>query len=64
MNEPHCLSHSPVILQGKLHTLLDLRGNILTFIRISDGKLHDVSPFIWPDTYLPFIEEKTFDQER
>jgi len=26
----------------KLHTLLDLRGNIPTFIRISDGKMHDV----------------------
>ena len=25
----------------KLHTLLDLRGNIPTFIHISDGKLHD-----------------------
>ena len=27
----------------KLHTLLDLRGNIPTFIRISDGKMHDVN---------------------
>ena len=27
----------------KLHTLLDLRGNIPTFISISDGKLHDVN---------------------
>ncbi len=27
----------------KLHTLLDLRGNIPTFIHISDGKLHEVS---------------------
>jgi hypothetical protein len=27
----------------KLHTLLDLRGNIPTFIHISDGKLHDVN---------------------
>lgn len=26
----------------KLHTLLDLRGNIPTFLHISDGKLHDV----------------------
>jgi hypothetical protein len=26
----------------KMHTLLDLRGNIPSFIRISDGKLHDV----------------------
>jgi hypothetical protein len=27
----------------KLHTLLDLQGNIPTFIYISDGKLHDVN---------------------
>jgi hypothetical protein len=26
----------------KMHTLLDLRGNIPTFIHISDGKMHDV----------------------
>jgi hypothetical protein len=29
----------------KLHTLLDLRSNIPTFIHISDGKLHDVNVF-------------------
>jgi hypothetical protein len=27
----------------KLHTLLDIRGNIPTFIHISEGKLHDVN---------------------
>jgi IS4 transposase len=27
----------------KLHTLLDLRGNIPTFIRVSSGKLHEVN---------------------
>src|SRR5262245_4376759 len=27
----------------KLHTLLDLRGSILSFIFISDGKMHDVN---------------------
>ena len=27
----------------KLHTLFDLRGNIPTFLHISDGKLHDVN---------------------
>ncbi len=27
----------------KLHTLLDMRGNIPAFIHISDGKLHDVN---------------------
>lgn len=34
----------------KLHTLLDLRGNIPTFIHISDGKLHDVNVL---DVLLP-----------
>lgn len=27
----------------KLHTLLDLRGNLPTFIQITDGKMHDVN---------------------
>jgi hypothetical protein len=27
----------------KLHTLLDLRGNIPSFLFISDGKLHEVN---------------------
>jgi len=27
----------------KMHTLLDLRGSIPTFIRITDGKIHDVN---------------------
>jgi len=27
----------------KLHTLLDLRGSIPTFIEITDGKIHDVN---------------------
>ena len=26
-----------------MHTLIDLRGNIPTFIRISNGKLYDVN---------------------
>lgn len=34
----------------KLHTLLDLRGNIPSFIHISDGKLHDVNVL---DNLLP-----------
>ena len=29
--------------ESKLHTLLDLRGNIPTFIHISDGKMGDVN---------------------
>jgi hypothetical protein len=27
----------------KLHTLIDLRGNIPTFVHVSDGKVHDVN---------------------
>jgi len=49
----------------KLHTLLDLRGNIPTFIEISNGLLHDVnimdvliaepgSFYIWDRGYLDF----------
>src|SRR5277367_6778035 len=34
-----CRQHKAAI---KLHTLLDLRGNIPTFIGITDGKVHDV----------------------
>src|ERR1700746_3721452 len=34
----------------KMHTLLDLRGNIPSFIHISDGKLHDVKAL---DLLLP-----------
>ena len=34
----------------KMHTLLDLRGSIPTFIEVSDGKLHDVNIL---DTILP-----------
>jgi hypothetical protein len=34
----------------KLHTLLDLRGNIPSFIHISDGKMHDVNAL---DLLLP-----------
>jgi hypothetical protein len=34
----------------KLRTLIDLRGNIPSFIHISDGKLHDVNSFVVPRT--------------
>jgi hypothetical protein len=36
----------------KLHTLLDLRGNIPTFIGITDGKVHDVNML---DEILPEV---------
>jgi IS4 transposase len=34
----------------KMHTLLDLHGNIPTFIRVTDGKVHDVNIL---DEFLP-----------
>ena len=39
----------------KMHTLLDLRGNIPSFIHISDGKLHDVCPRYGSRSHLPWI---------
>jgi hypothetical protein len=33
-----------------MHTLLDLHGNIPTFISITDGKVHDVNIL---DEFLP-----------
>ena len=36
----------------KMHTLLDLHGNIPTFIRITDGKVHDVNIL---DEFLPEV---------
>jgi hypothetical protein len=39
----------------KLHTLLDLRGNIPCFIHVSQGKMHDVTAL----DYLP-IESGAF----
>ncbi len=57
----------------KLHTLLDLRGNIPTFIHISDGKLHDVNGldllqleagayYVMDRGYLDFERLYTFNQ--
>jgi hypothetical protein len=57
----------------KLHTLLDLRGSIPTFIHISDGKLHDVNVldlliieagafYIMDRGYLDFERLYTLDQ--
>ncbi len=43
----------------KLHTLLDLRGSIPTFIHISDGKMHDVNVLD-----LLLIEEISMQSER
>ena len=57
----------------KMHTLLDLRGNIPTFIHISDGKLHDVNVldvlvpeagaiYVMDRGYLDFERLHTMDQ--
>ena len=59
----------------KLHTLMNLRGNIPEFIHISDGKMHDVnildllipSPgafYIMDRAYLDFERLYRFHQER
>ena len=57
----------------KMHTLLDLRGNIPTFIHISDGKLGDVNVldilipeagafYVMDRGYLDFARFHTLDQ--
>ncbi len=51
----------------KLHTLLDLRGNIPAFIRISDGKMHDVNVLdeIFPEPGSFYIMDRGYlDFER
>lgn len=51
----------------KLHTLLDLKGSIPTFIHISDGKLHDVNALdlILPETGAFYIMDRGYvDFER
>lgn len=51
----------------KLHTLLDLRGNIPTFIHISDGKLHDVNvlDILLPEAGAIYIMDRGYvDFER
>ena len=58
----------------KLHTLIDLRGNIPCFIRISHGKVHDVNAlddlvlepgafYIMDRGYIDFARLYTFTQE-
>jgi hypothetical protein len=39
----------------KMHTLLDLRGAIPSFIHVSDGKLHDVKVLDRPLMRSPFF---------
>jgi hypothetical protein len=51
----------------KLHTLLDLRGAIPTFIHISDGKLHDVNvlDLLTPEPGVYYVMDRGYlDFER
>jgi len=50
-----------------LHTLLDLRGNIPTFLHVSDGKLHDVNvlDLLLPEAGAFYIMDRAYiDFER
>jgi len=46
----------------KMHTLLDLHGNIPTFIRISDGKMHDVNILdeIWIEAGAFYVMDRGY----
>ena len=51
----------------KMHTLLDLHGNIPTFIRITDGKVHDVNILdeIFPEAGSFYVMDRGYiDFER
>ena len=51
----------------KLHTLMDLRGSIPSFIHISDGKLHDVNvlDLLLPETGAYYVMDRAYlDFER
>jgi hypothetical protein len=51
----------------KMHTLLDLRGNIPTFIHITDGKVHDVNVLdqIFPEAGAFYVMDRGYiDFER
>jgi hypothetical protein len=51
----------------KMHTLLDLHGNIPTFIRITDGKVHDVNILdeIFPEAGAFYVMDRGYiDFER
>ena len=51
----------------KMHTLLDLRGNIPSFIHISDGKLHDVNvlDLLIPEPAAIYVMDRAYlDFER
>jgi len=60
---PFCTTKAAV----KLHTLLDLRGSIPSFIYISDGKLHDVNALdlLMPESGAIYVMDRGYlDFER
>src|SRR6266852_5868037 len=46
----------------KMHTLLDLRGSIPTFLRITDGKVHDVNILdeIMPEAGAFYVMDRAY----
>ena len=46
----------------KMHTLLDLRGSIPSFIHISDGKLHDVNvlDLLVPEVGATYVMDRAY----
>ncbi len=46
----------------KMHTLLDMRGNIPTFIQITDGKFHDVNilDYIIPEPGCFYVMDRAY----
>ncbi len=46
----------------KMHTLLDLRGNIPSFIHVSDGKLHDVRALdlLMPEAGAIYVMDRAY----
>ena len=51
----------------KMHTLLDLRGNILTFLRVTSGAVHDVNILdeILPEAGAFYVMDRAYiDFER
>ena len=57
----------PVKIQVKMHTLLDLHGNIPTFIRITGGKVHDINILdeIGPEAGAFYVMDRAYvDFER
>ena len=50
----------------KMHTLLDLRGNIPSFIHVSDGKLHDVHALdlLLPEAGAIYVMDRAYRRRK